>query len=102
MVELEVLREWRIATNILAEAFREKYYPDETFWHWAGDEVGDVFFIGDYSYNDLGRMRKALELDATREQVEDYFDLELECYQIDESKPELNFENYVKSKKVTT
>ena len=88
----DILTNWNTATQMLADAFVEKYYgEDATYTYWVGGEVGDIFFINDDFY-DVTRMRQALELNATLEQLQDYQEMEMEI----EARPKVNFKNYVK------
>jgi len=89
----KIIKEWEKATNALAEGFVKKYWGEECIidMYWIGQEIGDILSIGDY-YFDIDRMKKALELNATWEQLNDYYWLEVEG----EEKPNVSFKNYVK------
>ena len=46
----EILDEYENATNELAKAFTEKYFPEEKFLYdtwWVGNRVGDVYYVSD-------------------------------------------------------
>lgn len=95
----ELIENLRTATEEVARAFTEKYFPDEEYGEdtfWVADEVGSVFFVADYFFN-VNRMVEALELDATYEQISDYIDLEVEHAMKEDGTPTpVNFKNFVK------
>lgn len=95
----EVIAQWREATEQVAEAFIEKYFPEQEYnvdTFWVANRVGDVFCISDWFF-DVDRMIEAIELNATFEQVNEYYDAEVEHHTEDGDKPmPINFKNYVK------
>jgi hypothetical protein len=95
----DVIKKWREATEEVARAFVEKYYPkssydDDDDCHWVADEVGSIFSIADMFF-DVDRMIQAIELNATFDQLYDYADGELEHAEKQIAMP-INFKNYVK------
>jgi len=93
------LTNWKKATQELAQAFADKYYnTNEEFTiiltkeDWVYNEIGGVLFICDDFYV-VDRMREALELNATQEQVFSYSDYE---NNLKSDKRTVNFRNYVK------
>ena len=95
----KVIEKWREATDEVAKAFAEKYFPEQEYnvdTFWVGDEIGSVFCIADMFFN-VDRMIEAIELNATFDQMYDYYDAELEHCQEDSEKPmPINFKNYIK------
>ena len=116
---MEEIKEWEIATNKLTTLFLKKYFDDiEYSWlkgndwaddghdfvssdgsddcsnisgYWIGGDVGGVLEVGDY-YFGFDRIKEALELDATEEQLFEYYDLEFDrC-----GKVGYNFKNFIK------
>ena len=94
----EVIKKWEEATEEVANAFVEKYFPEHgrEDYFWVGDEIGSVFCIADMFF-DVDRMLEALKLNATFDQLYDYYDEELEHCEGDPNKPmPVSFKNYVK------
>jgi hypothetical protein len=94
---MKAVKNWQDATEELAKAFVKKYFPHEqgskdVFW--VGDEIGDVFCISDMFFS-VTRMREALELNATYDQLQDYYWIETEKG-IAGERMKINFKNYVK------
>lgn len=93
-----IVKKWKLATQAVANEFAAKYFPQEreqdTFW--AGNEIGDVFCISDMFF-DVDRMIAALELNATIEQICEYYYDEIEYCSNNPSKPMfINFKNFIK------
>lgn len=91
----KIINNWDQATNQLATAFVKKYYGKEFVgeYYWAADTVGDVLFINDDVYC-LSRMKEALELRATYDQLQEYFDYEV-WTRGKPGVPEISFKNYL-------
>jgi hypothetical protein len=116
---MKEIKEWEIATNKLTTLFLKKYFDDREYswlkgndWaddghdfvssdgaddcsnisgYWIGGDVGGVLEVGDY-YFGFDRIKEALELDATEEQLFEYYDLEFDrC-----GKVGYNFKNFIK------
>lgn len=96
----EVLKEWELLTNKLADVFVQKYYGEgleaghEYYWE---NDIGSVIEVN-YCYFSLNRIIDAIRFNVTPDQLWDYKDLELE-YHDSEKKPDYvlpNFENYIK------
>lgn len=89
-------RNWIDATAALAQGFREKYFPDadDSDCFWVGNRIGNPYSIGDHFFN-IDRMVEALELEATQEQVLEFYDLELDAA-MNEYPLHVNFRNFVK------
>jgi len=87
------LQTWQKATNDLAQQFANKYF-DGGEWHWVADQIGGIYCIADYFFN-LDRIVEALELNATTDQLLEFYDYELECHELKKDK-EINFKNFVK------
>lgn len=96
---MEVIDNWRKATDELARAFVRKYFPSERdgrYCFWIADEIGSIFSVGDMFF-EVDRMIEALENKATYEQLNDYADLELEHALKELGTPTpINFKNFVK------
>jgi len=96
-----VLQNWREATQELAEAFIKKYYLDEEGYlpdyYWVGDKIGNVFFVNDDFYN-IDRMVQALEINATYENLKNYHNYEMDCYE-NKTDKKFNFVSFVKYEK---
>lgn len=94
---MKVIENWKEATEEVAKAFIERHFPDEVYGrdtYWVADEVGGVFYVCDRFFG-IERMIEDLELEATFDQMNDYYDLELELA-MKGKKPPVNFKNYVK------
>ena len=99
--ELQYLKEWRKATHKLAQCFVDRYFPDYQHflsgdWRFIGDDENGTLDVGGNWYFNISRIVEALELDATLDQLIDYYDWELELAAQDK-KPRYNFKNYVKN-----
>ncbi len=90
----QVLKNYEKAAQELADCFVKKYFDKDASCEWVGDRIGDVYMVNDYWF-DVDRMREALEFGATKEQLFEYYDLELETHQKGE-KLALNFTNYLR------
>lgn len=94
---MKEIKVWRNATEEVAKVFIKKYFPDERYaidTFWVADRVGDVFCVADYFYN-IDRMIEAIELKATSKQLNDFYNMELDCGMRDAPLP-INFRNYLK------
>lgn len=92
------IKTWENAIDGIAKAFAEKHFPeyaDDAYW--TGDSIGGVFCVSDWFF-DGNHMLKALQLDATFEQVEEYYNAEAEHYGEDpDAVPQFTtFEYYMK------
>lgn len=91
---IDAIENWREATEQVADAFVEKYFPDQERCfnkldvYWGGDEIGGVFYISDMFF-DVDRMIEALELDATFDQLYDYYHASVEHGRDDLGKKEV-------------
>lgn len=100
MTPIKVIEKLKDATEDLAKAFIIKYFPEQVYGedtYWVGDDVGTVFFVSDFFFG-VDRMVEALELDATFEQINDYYNAVLD-WGLDENQEKpfpVNFNNYVK------
>ena len=96
---MKVIQQWKKATEQLAKVFVRKYFPDERYGKdtfWVADEIGGVFFVSDYFF-DINHIIEALELDATFEQLSDYYWQSVEyCMENPDKSMHTNFKNYVK------
>jgi len=95
----ETIKKWREATEQVAKAFVEKYFPEQEYDNdtfWVADEVGGVFYVCDMFFN-IDRMIEAIEFNATYKQIQEYNDAELAYHMEKEGNTALvNFKNYVK------
>lgn len=94
---MKAIGSWRKATEEVAKTFLKKYfkhhiYNEDTFW--VSDEVGSIFCIGDW-YFDIKHMIEALELEATFEQLDEYYEMEIE-YGLENRPLPINFKNFIK------
>lgn len=92
--EKQIIANWKKATQELAEVFVAKYYPENDDFYWVGDEIGSVFSIADMFFT-VDRMKEALQLNATFEQLCEYDEKEIETLQ-EGGQPPINFRNFVK------
>lgn len=96
---MKVITNWRKATEALAKVFTKKYFPDEVYGKdtfWVGDEIGGVFSVSDYFF-DVNRMIECLELNATFEQLSDYYYDSLDYCMENPDKPmHTSYKNYLK------
>lgn len=93
----KVIKKWRDATEELAKVFVEKYFPQQVnskYVYWVGDEIGGVLYVCDYFFN-IDAMIDALELNATVDQLIDYYDMEVD-YGMEDKPVPVNFKNYIK------
>lgn len=93
-----IIENWRIASDEVAKAFMEKYFPERDFdneysCHWIGGKKGSIFTVCDMYFN-VDRMIEALELDATIEQLAEYADGEIE-HMVKQVAMPVTFETYV-------
>jgi len=96
-----ILREYDNATDNLAKKFVAKYfYKDYVFdrdFYWVGnDEDQEVLAVSDFFFN-LNRIVDALRYKATKKQLFDYHEKELELA-MKNKKMKYNFKNYIKLK----
>jgi len=90
------LDDYTNACAMLAQVFTQKYYditPPDIDFHWVGGRIGGVLCLGDEFWN-IDRMREALELGATQDQLLTYYHAEVEAATNDK-KLRTNFRNYV-------
>lgn len=73
----DLIKDWEYATDSIAEEFARKYFGRDAELWWVADQVGGVLFINDYFFN-IDRMVDSLKYKATRKQMFDYYDMELE------------------------
>ncbi len=96
---MKVITNWRNASEEIAKAFTKKYFPDEIYGEdtfWVADEIGSIFCVVGMFF-DLNRMIEALELKATRAELHNYYDAEIEHYAEGSDNPmPINFRNYIK------
>lgn len=92
-IELHRISKWEKVTQALVDEFVLKYFGEDADAWWVADRVGDVFHVNSYFF-DLSYMMTALKLNATFEQIVDYYDLTLEAFS--NKKKIGNFENYIK------
>ncbi len=96
---MKVITNWRNASEEIAKAFTKRYFPDEIYGDdtfWVADNVGGIFVVIEMFF-DLNRMIEALELKATRAELHNYYDAEVENFSENPEKPmSMNFRNYVK------
>ncbi len=77
------LKTWENAIDGIAKAFLKKYFPEEVSKerdYWCGDEIGGMFCIAYSLFFSADFMLKALQLNATLEQVEGYNEAEADHY----------------------
>lgn len=95
-----ILKQFDEATNELAIMFVEKYFSkdyvfdDDFYWVGSQDEDREVLAVGDYFFN-LERIVDAIRYKATKKQLFDFYDTELERLHKN-IKGEINFKIYVK------
>lgn len=100
MTHIKTIKNLITSTEDLARIFIAKYFPEQvdgedTYWI-ADVIVGGAFFVSDFFFG-IDRMVEALELDASFEQLCDYYEAQLEWGLAEEDKPfPVNFKNYVK------
>lgn len=82
---MKVIKNYEKAVQALAEEFSKKYFDNEHFY-WACDRIGDLCCFNGYCFN-VDRMVEALELNASKDDLIDYWELE---------NPKINFRNYIK------
>jgi len=92
------IENWREATERVADAFVEKYFPDNPRYeddgtpnldiYWVGDDIGGVFDISDMFFG-VDRMIEALDLNATFDQLYDYYHEAMEHGRDDPGKKEV-------------
>ena len=87
------VKEWEFSTQKLAKEFTRKYFGDDADNWWVGDDISGVYHVNGYFF-DVSRMLQALKLNATLDQLIDYYDLEVEAF--DNKKTLASFQNYVK------
>ena len=116
---MQEIKDWNIATNKVTTLFIKKYFGDcEVGWiknhyweedgteftagdgaedgiylsgYWTSEEIGGTLEIGDYFFS-FDRMKEALELEATEDQLFEYYDLELDR----DGKAGYSFRNFVR------
>lgn len=100
----KMLEAWEVETNILAHEFARKYFGKCSDIWWIAEQVGGVLVVNDYYFN-LDRILDALHYKATRKQLFDYYELELEVGMKKKFKEKsvtemigYNFKNYLKMK----
>lgn len=94
--EKHILKGYTDAVESLAQLFLDKYFPEQDYKEdcfWVGDRIGDVFHVNSYYFN-VDRMREAIELDATYDQLIDYYDAEID-YASGEGDKIASFKNYI-------
>lgn len=96
------LKTWENAIDGIAKAFLQKYFPEEVSKgreFWCGGDVGGVFCVAFDLFFSADFMLRALQLNATREQVEKFNEWERDYYSEDPDKlpPFTSFEYYMKN-----
>ena len=95
-----ILKQFDEATDELAIMFVEKYFgkdflfDDDFYWVGSQDEDREVLAVNDY-YFTLDRIVESIRYKATKKQLFDFYDTELERLHKN-IKGEINFRNYVK------
>ena len=96
-----MILDWEVETNCIAEEFARKYFGRDNDNWWVAEDVGGVLCVGDY-YFSFDRILEAIKYKATRKQLFDYYDMELEVgmkMKSHKSVTEIigyNFKNYIK------
>jgi hypothetical protein len=95
------LKTWENAIDGIAKAFLKKYFPEEVNKeraYWCGDEIGGVFCVAYNCFFDSDFMLKALQLNATFEQVSGYYDAQSDYHGEDPDicPPFMSLEYYMK------
>lgn len=85
----ESLRNWEIATEVLADEFLDVYFETSTDCFWVGNTIGGVFAVNDYFFN-LDRIVESLRYHASKKKLFEYYEKELE------EKPDINFYYFLK------
>ena len=116
---MKEIKDWNIATNKVTTLFIKKYFGDcdvgwikNYYWaddgveftagdgsddgirlsgYWIGNDIGGTLEVCDYFFS-FDRMKEALELDATEDQLFEYYDLELDR----EGKVGYSFRNFAR------
>ncbi len=89
------LLNWEKETNKLKNIFIKRYFgKDASDIFWVANITGEILMVNDYFFS-LDRIIEAIRYNATREQLFDFYDLELATIS-EEKKMEIDFRNYVK------
>ena len=94
------LKQFDIATDKLAKVFIDKYfdknyiYDDDYYWVGTQDEDRETLAVNDYFFN-LERIVDAIRYGATKKQLFDFYDTELERFSKN-IEGEINFKHYLK------
>jgi len=97
---MKELKQFDLACDELAIKFVNKYFgkdylfDDDYYWIGSDDEDREVLAVGDYFFN-LDMIVDALRYKATKKDLFDYYDMEIEL-SYKEEKPEINFRNFIK------
>lgn len=98
-----MIKDWEYETDKIAEEFARKYFGKDNDNWWVADEIGGVLCVGDYFFS-LERILDALKYGATRKQLFDYYEIELNVGMNNRSKKSVteiigyNFKNFLKLK----
>lgn len=90
-----VILEYDKACEDVTREFLEHYFADEPYdvECWAAGDIGGVYNVGDYFF-DFHRMEDALRYGATKDQLFDYYDLEIEAGSFG-TRPRISFKNFI-------
>ena len=90
-----ILNNWEKTPDAIAFEFVKKYYGKECVadYYWIADDIGGCLAINDEFWS-LDRMKTALELNATYEQIMEFYYYETELPE--DEKVIINFKNYLK------
>lgn len=85
----KTLKQYYKACDNLAQDFVNKYFQGEEYF-WVSDRVGEVLSVSDYFFN-IDNIVSAMEIRPTFERLDEAY-----WYLVENKKPKINFENYLK------
>lgn len=94
----ELFKNWEESTDEITQEFVRKYFGRDAEYFWIAEDVGGVLMVGDYYFN-LDRIVEAIKYDATRSQLFDFYDMELEKAYSSQERLNINFRTYIKLSK---
>lgn len=71
----QLIKNWEIATQAIADEFVRKYYGDDVSeMFWVGDEIGDVLVVNDQFWN-VNNMLEAFKYKCSKKRLFEWWDL---------------------------
>ena len=73
LTDIELLEEWELATDKLADRLVEKYFYEEADYYWVAEDRSGLIQVNDYFFN-LEDITTILKNDVSWEELTEYYE----------------------------